>query len=60
MDGRKLGESLLLLGSLIYAALHISSYTTPQIPFIVSPHTNPWLAIGTSVMTLLLCNSDLS
>ncbi|KAF8199644.1 hypothetical protein BJ912DRAFT_1020220 [Pholiota molesta] len=42
---RKLGESLLLLISLLYAARCIAQYPTPEIPFIRTFDTHLWLAI---------------
>ncbi|KAF9484335.1 hypothetical protein BDN70DRAFT_910722 [Pholiota conissans] len=44
IDTRKLGESLLLLMSLLYAAHCVARYPTPKIPFIRSVDTHTWLA----------------
>lgn len=40
IDYRKLGESLILLASLIYAAACISNYPTPEISYIVDRNSN--------------------
>lgn len=44
IDCRKLAETLLLLASILYAASRISSYPTPQIPYIVSKNGNQLIA----------------
>lgn len=40
IDARKLGESALLLISLLWAAHRISSYPTTDLPFVTNPDTN--------------------
>lgn len=46
IDARKLGESLLLLSSLLLVAYHITTFPTPKVTFIVNPDTHIWLAFG--------------
>jgi len=46
IDARKLGESLLLLCSLLLATYHIRTFPTPKISFIANPDTHIWLAFG--------------
>ena len=46
IDARKLGESLLLLCSLLFAAYHITTFPTPKKSFIVNPDAHIWLAFG--------------
>ncbi|PPR02605.1 hypothetical protein CVT24_002176 [Panaeolus cyanescens] len=45
IDARKLGESVLLLISLIWAAHRISTYPTSDLPFTINPDTNNWQAL---------------
>ncbi|KAF8802541.1 hypothetical protein BYT27DRAFT_7341419 [Phlegmacium glaucopus] len=42
MDNRKLGESLLLLLSLLYSASHIRSYSIPDVPFAANANASAW------------------
>ena len=44
IDCRKLGETFLLLVSLLYAGSRISTHSTPQIAFIVSKNSNELIA----------------
>lgn len=46
MDNRKLGESLLLLLSLLYSASHIRSYTALDVPFVANPSASVWRSYG--------------
>lgn len=46
IDTRKLGESLLLLISLLCASYCIAGYPTPNIPLLLNPETHVWLAFG--------------
>lgn len=46
IDSRKSGESLLLIGSLIYSATKLSDDNQ------VRPHPNVWISIGTRPLTL--------
>lgn len=44
MDKRKLGESLLLLLSLLYSAFHIRNYSTPDVQF--TGNASVWRSYG--------------
>jgi hypothetical protein len=46
MDKRKLGESILLLLSLLYSASHIRSYSTPDVPFAANANASVWRSYG--------------
>lgn len=46
MDKRKLGESLLLLFSLLYSASHIRSYSTLDLPFAANANASVWRSYG--------------
>ncbi|CAA7266925.1 unnamed protein product [Cyclocybe aegerita] len=51
IDTRKLGESMLLLISLLCAAHYISTCPTPKIPSVPIPNTHTWLAIELQVLS---------
>lgn len=51
MDNRKLGESLLLLFSLLYSASHIRSYSTPDVPFAANANANAWRSWGNYIFS---------
>lgn len=64
IDCRKLGESLLLLASVLFAASRISSYPTPKIPYIVSKNSNRLIArrndcLNPSYLSLTISPSEL-
>jgi hypothetical protein len=46
MDNRKLGESLLLLLSLLYSAFRMGSYLTPDVPFAANANPSTWRSYG--------------
>ena len=46
MDKRKLGESVLLLLSLLYSASHIRNYTTPDVQFTGNADASAWCSYG--------------
>lgn len=53
MDKRKLGESLLLLLSLLYSACHIGNYSTPDVQF--TGNANVWRSYGNYFSKIQLC-----
>ncbi|KAF8150767.1 hypothetical protein B0H34DRAFT_801693 [Crassisporium funariophilum] len=53
IDTRKLGESLLLLLSLLSAAYIISSYPTPTIPYITNLEANQWRAFELQILSFV-------
>lgn len=59
IDSRKLGESILLLGSLLYAAYHTTTYPSPIIPLITTAETHKWLALGNNFFRVHLGNPPL-
>lgn len=46
MDKRKLGESVLLLLSLLYSASHIRNYSTPDVQFTGNADASVWCSYG--------------
>ncbi|KAF9048592.1 hypothetical protein BJ165DRAFT_1526030 [Panaeolus papilionaceus] len=51
IDARKLGESALLLISLLWAAHRISSYPTTDLPFVINPDTNNQQALQLVILS---------
>ena len=54
IDARKLGESLVLLCSLLLAAYHITTFPTPKVLFIANSDTHLWLAFGDYPLLLFI------
>ncbi|KDR78911.1 hypothetical protein GALMADRAFT_64608 [Galerina marginata CBS 339.88] len=53
IDNRKLGESIILLASLLFSAYKLTRYPTPNIPILANQNTHTWLAIELQILSAI-------